>query len=223
MLHRFQDILERNLQRAHARGRHFDLVLADEAADTADLGHVRHGIELVADEPVLQRAQLRKIVPAFRCLLGVDGQIVLVDPAQAGGVGAEFRFDAVREVVAEIAQAFQDARAGEVVVNVLLEDHGDKREAEHGGGADGLDAGEALQVDRHRIGDLVLDFLGAAPRPIGEHDHLVLAQVRDRVHRRVVQGADAPPNRQQDGANHQKAVAEGPLNQPVDHGCRSSS
>ena len=44
-------------------------------------------------------------------------------------------------------------------------------------------AGQALQVHRERISDLILDFLRTAPRPIGEDDHLVFAQVRNGIHR----------------------------------------
>ncbi len=38
-----------------------DLVLAHHAADARDLGHVGHGLQLVLQEPVLQRAQLRQV------------------------------------------------------------------------------------------------------------------------------------------------------------------
>src|SRR3546814_4400692 len=38
------------------------LVLLDHAADAGDFGHAGHGLQLVAQEPVLQPAKLREIV-----------------------------------------------------------------------------------------------------------------------------------------------------------------
>ena len=43
-----------------AVGVHVDLVLLDVAAHGRDFGHARDGIELVADEPVLQAAEIPK-------------------------------------------------------------------------------------------------------------------------------------------------------------------
>jgi hypothetical protein len=40
------------------------LVLLDHAADAGDLGDAGHGLQLVAQEPVLQPAQLRQVMPA---------------------------------------------------------------------------------------------------------------------------------------------------------------
>ena len=60
-------------------------------------------------------------------------------------------------------------------------------------GAHGLDAGQALQVDRERIGDLVLDLLRAAARPVGKDDDLVLAQVGDGID--GMRGARTGPRR----------------------------
>jgi hypothetical protein len=61
-----------------------DLVLLLEAADAGDLGDAGHALEGVAEREVLERAQLAEVVaPA-----AVD-EGVLVDPADAGGVGAD--------------------------------------------------------------------------------------------------------------------------------------
>ncbi len=54
LFHGLQNLLEREAAGAEAHRRDFHLVLADKAADAADLGHAGHGVELVADEPILQ-------------------------------------------------------------------------------------------------------------------------------------------------------------------------
>ena len=71
---------QRNAQRTHAAGIDDDVVLLDEAADAGHLGDAFGLGEPEADLPILQRAQFGQ-----RFVLGDDG--VLVDPADAGGVG----------------------------------------------------------------------------------------------------------------------------------------
>ena len=46
-------------------------------------------------------------------------------------------------------------------------------------------AGQALQIDGQRIGNLVFDFLWTSPRPVGKNNHLVFAQIRNRIDRRL--------------------------------------
>ena len=38
------------------------MILPDEAAHAADFGDAGHGIELIADKPILQRPQLAEVV-----------------------------------------------------------------------------------------------------------------------------------------------------------------
>ena len=66
-----------------------DLVLLDVAADRRDLGDAGNGVELIADEPVLQGAQL-----AQRVRGALDR--VPEDVSDAGRVGAQRRRDALR-------------------------------------------------------------------------------------------------------------------------------
>ena len=51
------DLLQRDAERAHFRRDHFDLILPHEAADARDFGDALHGVELVANEPILQRRE----------------------------------------------------------------------------------------------------------------------------------------------------------------------
>jgi hypothetical protein len=102
---------------------HVDLVLADHAPDARHLGHAGNGVELVADEPVLERAQLAQGVA-----LALDR--VPEDMPHAGGVRAEGRHHPRRQALAEEIQPLQHAGAGEVEVHRVLEDDVDHRKAE---------------------------------------------------------------------------------------------
>ena len=56
--------VQRDAERAHLLRIDFDLILPHEAADAGDFRDALHGVELVANEPILQRAQLAEIVAA---------------------------------------------------------------------------------------------------------------------------------------------------------------
>ena len=134
-----------------------DLVLAHHAADARHLGHARHGVELVADEPVLDRAQIpQRVAPAL------DG--VPEDVADARRVRPERRHDARGQRLREQVEPLEHARAREVEVDVVLEDHVDHREAERRRRADDPHARQPLQAHRERVRDLVLDLLRRAAR-----------------------------------------------------------
>ena len=118
-------------------------------------------------------------------------QVILIDPAEPGGIGSELRRHAFRHLTLEEIQPFQNPGAGEVGIDLVLEDDGGEREAEHGSGAHFLHSGESLQTGGEREGHLVFHFLRAAAHPVGIDQHLVFRQIRDGVHRREVNGADA--------------------------------
>src|SRR6185503_518286 len=61
-----------------------DLVLLDEAADAGHFGHARNTGERVPQVPILERAQLLKVM-----LSALVHQRILEDPADAGRIGAE--------------------------------------------------------------------------------------------------------------------------------------
>ncbi len=84
LLHRVDDLGVRNVECAQPFGVEHDLVLAHHAADARDLRDIGDRLQLVLEEPVLQRAQLRQV----HLSAAVDER-VFVDPAHARRVGPE--------------------------------------------------------------------------------------------------------------------------------------
>ena len=76
-----------------------------------------------------------------------------------------------------------------------------------------------LQIDRQRVGDLVFDFLRAAAHPIGEHDHLVFAEIGNGVDRRADHGVDADGGHGQRQGDHHKRIANRIRDDAFDHSC----
>jgi hypothetical protein len=226
LAHRIEDLLQRDPVRAQRVGIDVDLVLAHEAADGGHLADALRGEQAVAHVPVLHAAQLVEIPAADRPAVGIAPlQRVPVHLAQRGGVRTQGGRHAVRqEARRQAVQLLEDARARPVELGLFVEDQEDHREAERGAAADFLHAGHTEQRDRQRIGHLVLDVLRRTAGPLGEHDLLVLAEVRNGVHRhRVARHPIGVPverrNRdaRADDRQHQQGHDELLLEEKADH------
>ena len=205
------DVDERDPVGSQLVGMNVDLVLPHVTADAGDLADAFDGIELVAKIPVLDGTQLGE-VEAFP----LDG--VPIDLTQRRGVGPEHRRHAARQALLRDVYPFEHARSRPVVVHVVLEDDEDHGEAEARHRPDGFDARGAREARGQRIGDLVVDILGRASRPVGEDDDLFLADVGNGIDVHVEDRVVAGPQDRQDGERHQKCVPERPADQSVDHG-----
>ena len=109
-------------------------------------------------------------------------------------------------------------RPREVLIHVVFEDDVDHREAERGLRADDAHAGQALQVHRERVADLVFDFLRAVAGPVGEHDDLVVGEIGNRVDRRGGGGPPAPRSERHRERDDEDAVLQRQFDNPVHHG-----
>ncbi len=181
---RFDDGAERQVVRTKPGWVDVDLVLLDLPADRRHFSNARDGVELVLDEPVLDATQV-----AQRVAVALDG--VPEDVAHSRRVGSQRRRGALGHLGRDQAEALEDARAREVLVHVVLEHHVDHREAERGLRPDDAHTRQALEVDRERVADLILHLLRAVTGPAGEHDHLVVREIGNRIDRR---GGGGPPS-----------------------------
>ena len=188
----FDHAAEREVVVAEANRIDVDLILLHVAADGGDFGDARHRVQLIADEPVLQRAQVAKGKP-----IAVNG--VPEHVANACRVGPEYRHRAFRHLAAEQAQTLEHAAAREILIDLVLEDDVDHREAERRLRSDDAHAGEPAQVDGERIADLVFDLLRAVAGPVGEDNDLVVGEIGNGVDRRRRRGPPAP-----DGERHRQ-------------------
>jgi hypothetical protein len=127
-----------------------------------DLGHPRDAREPVAQVPVLEAAQLGEVV-----LAGLVHQRVLNTQPTPVASGPSDGLTLSGSCAADPLEVLDDAAARPVDVGAVLEDHVDVRDPEVGEAAHRPDARRGEQRRDDRIGDLVLDEVGAAPRPLG--------------------------------------------------------
>jgi len=73
----------------------------------------------------------------------------------------------------------------------------------------------AFERDRERIRDLIVHVLRAAAGPVGEHDDLLLANVRDRIDRRVLERVPSAADHRDNGDDDEKRVVQAPANDRV--------
>jgi hypothetical protein len=169
---------------AHQRdavGTQFDridghLILLDEAADARHFGDTGRLGQLVAQVPVLQRAQLGQ-----RLVLGQHG--VLIDPADAGRIRAQRRRDALGQLAGDRIDVLQHPRARPVDVGAVLENDIDEGRAEEGEAAHDLGFRHREQGGGQRIGDLVLDHLRRLAGEFGVQDDLHVGEIGNGVER----------------------------------------
>ena len=180
-----------------------DLVLLDEAADAGDFGDALGLGQLIAQIPVLDRAQFGE-----RALRAEHD--ILVDPADTGRVGPERRGDPFRQSLGGKIEIFEDARARPIKIGAVLEHDIDEGHAEERKAAHHLGARHREQRRGQRIGDLVLDHLRRLAGIFGVDDDLGVGEIRDGVERRVPHGIDAGEDDEGRRQQHQKAVARRP-------------
>ncbi|MNF46121.1 hypothetical protein D3C84_272750 [compost metagenome] len=188
------------------------LILAHHATHGGDLGDAVHRLQLVLEEPVLQRGELAQVM-----LAGSVHQRVLVDPAHPGGIGAELGAGGGGQVGCDLAQILQHPGAGPVEVGVVVKQHIDEGVAEEGVAAHRGGARHRQHGGGERIGDLILHHLGRLARVGRLDDHLHVGEIRQGVHRGLLDRPEPPGGKHDGQQQHQKAVAHGPANNRRDH------
>ena len=216
--HRRIQVAQRDAERAERLGTDINLVFDRHPADR---GHVRDAarrVELRRDVELVDRPQPLRIDRPRR--IGLDG--VPEDLSEGGRVGSQIRHDARRQIRPRLAEFLGHALPGEIEVHAIVEDDRDHREVELGRRPHRAHTGQPAQLVDQRIGQLILDLARTATHPVGEDDHLVLAEIGNRIDRRVVEREDARHGQQRRRDEHQKPVADGRLDNVFDHGVGSA-
>jgi hypothetical protein len=203
-------LLHGDAEVAHPKRIEHDVILLDEATDAGDFGDAFGFGERELQIPVLDRPCVGKVQ-----FLGHDR--VLVDPADAGGVGAHRRRDAGGQAGRGSVQEFENARPGPVDVGPVFEDDIDERHAEEREPAHHFRFRHREHCRRQRIGDLILDHLRRLAGVLGIDDNLRVGEIRDGVERQMRQRVDASGCGEPCAEQHQQQIARRPCDDAGDH------
>ena len=143
---------------------------------------------------------------------------ILVDPADAGGVGTDRRRHAGRQSRGRAVEEFEHARARPIDVGAVLEDDVDEGDAEEREAAHHLRLRHRQHRRRQRIGDLVLDHLRRLTGIFGVDDHLRVGEIRNGIERQMDQRINAGRGGKAGAEQHQQQVAGRPGDDAGDHG-----
>ncbi len=143
---------------------------------------------------------------------------ILINPADAGRVGAERRRHARRQIARCRRQIFEHPRTCPVDIGAVVENHVDERYAEKREAAHHARARNREHGGRKRISDLVLDDLRRLPGILGVDDDLGIREVGDGIERHVAQGIEPRGGGHRRTDQHQHEIAGRPANDTGDHG-----
>src|SRR5277367_2790610 len=149
------------------------LILLYEAADAGDLSHSRHGLQRIAQMPVLQATQVGETVLAA---LVDDG--ILIDPACTCCIGTNGRMHVLRQTPADLLQVLDHTRSSPVDVRSVLKNDIDVGIAQHGLCANSFDMRGSQQTGNDRVSHLVFDHIGRLACPTRVNDHLHVGDIR---------------------------------------------
>ncbi len=134
VLHRLRELDERDAVGGEFVRIDRDLVLPHEPADARHFGDAGDRLQLVADVPVFEGAQIGE-----RTLAGGIDEGVLVYPPDARCVGTKLGLHAFRKGALYFRQVLEDAAPCPVEIGAILEDDIDVRVTEVGEAANGFD------------------------------------------------------------------------------------
>ena len=106
------------------------LVFPHRASEVGNVHHIRNGLELLQQNPVLDRPQFHQVVPRIGASqrVPVDLARPCSNPCRSAAAGSAWR-----EI--NLSEPFQDLLAVPVIVRAVVEDHDHERQAENGLGA----------------------------------------------------------------------------------------
>ena len=219
-----------------------DVVLLLEAADHVDAGDARHGLELRADDPVLDGSQVGsaldlrlEALPLRRQVgaIGLPARLPIpsggalagrpvvdrphVDLAQARRDRAHAHLGAGRQARLGFGEALADLLAREVDVELLVEDRRDLREAVARERARVFEARDAGERRLDRICDLLLDVSGRQRGCDRVDLHLIVGDVRHRIDRQLGQGPHAEGRSGEGKEDHEPALVDRERENALDH------
>ena len=206
------DTLDREAIGRELIGIQVHLILAHESAQTRDLRHAFDGADLIAQVPILKRAQLRQIM-----LAALIHQGVLENPADPCGIWPQRRGNPPGKSILHLVHVFENAASRPINVRAVFEDDVHIGEAEVGKAAHELDLRRRDHGSHDRVGDLVFHDRRVSSHPGGVNDDLDIGEVGNRIKRRILQRPDSSGAEKQHHEKDEKFIFRAGFDNFFDH------
>src|SRR5580692_9764170 len=186
------------------------LIFACGAAETHHIDDIRHRLELFFEGPVFQRFQFHQIVFRIGAL-----QRIPVNLADRAVVRAHLRLQIIWQ--SHLRQPFEHLLAVPVVAGAVVKNEHHAGKAKQRNGTQMRQVRQSVHLDFNRNGDLLFDFFGGAPGPLGDDLDIIIGNVGIRLDGEIVKG-DRSPNEQENGdRQHDEAVVQREVDDCADH------
>ena len=172
----------------------------------------RHGLQFVAQEPVLDAAELCEIVMA-----GPIDQRIFIDPADPGSIRAKRCLCALGQAALHLAQIFEYPAARPIEIGRVIEQDIDEAVSDERIAAHHARARHRQHRRRERVRNLVLDDLRGLARIGGADDDLDVGQVGQRIDCCRAQSAHSDDDQREGCEQDEEARPDGRLDDPRDH------
>lgn len=212
-----EDVADGDVERVERIGIDRHLILLEVAAEAVDLDDSGDSRQLPLDDPVLDRAQLHRVVAIL--VAGRDVERILVDLAQTRGDGHHLGRSQLRgNLSGDGLYLLVDELPGVEDRDTLLEYDGDDREAETRDGADLHDVHDVAHRHLDREGDELLDLLRRERGRNGHDLHLVVGDVRHGIDRQGQHRVDAARQQEERGQTDEELFCDRKADYVLKHG-----
>src|SRR5579862_7900252 len=188
------------------------LIFTSDAAEGGVVDNIRHGADVLGDDPILQRLHFHQVIRRIGALHGVP-----VDGTDGAEIGTDASGDTGRE--RDLRKTLQTLLTIPIVVGIVVKDQVHHRQARQRSGANMLQVRDSVHLNLDGNGDLLLDFFGGASGPLRDDLHPGVGHVGIGFDGQIVEGDHTPDKEEQRCTENDEAVVEGKIDEEANHCC----
>src|SRR6185369_2798371 len=172
--------------------------------------HVRHGFQLLGQYPILQGLQIHHVVSRIGTLQREEINLPHRTVIRTNG-----RLQPVWQI--HLRQLFQNLLPVQVIARPVVEHHHHARQPEQRYRTQRRQLRQPIHLRLNRNRNLLLHFLGSAPRPLRDHLDIIIGYVRISLHRQRLERNSAPDQQQDADSQNQEPVAQRKIDRLLNH------
>src|SRR5208337_4691130 len=191
---------------------HANLVFLRNPAEGRVVHHIGDRLDVLVDDPILQRLELHHVVGRIRAL-----QRVPIDLTHGAVIGANLRAHSGRKC--DLRKTFKCFLAVPVVVGRIVEDQVYNRQPCQRHGPQVHKVRNSVHLDFDGYGDLLLDLFRGPPWPLGDDLHPSVRHIGISLDWEVVESDYSPEKEEYRQPQDDKAVVECEIDKGANHHC----
>src|SRR5580658_6602189 len=193
-------------------GIYSNLIFARDTTERRIVHDIRHGFDVLADDPVLNRFQFHHVVSGVLAF-----ERVPVDRANRTEIRADACADIGRQ--RDLCEMLEYLLAVPVVVGIVIENQIHHRQSRQGSGTHMLKVRHAVHLNFDGHGNLLLHFFCSSARPLGDYLNPRVRNFRVCLNRQSLERDRSPDEQKQHEAQDNEAIVEREIDELANHHC----